>query len=821
MIGILIQIQADTIGILPIQCNSIYTRVQSTKYCEKLIFVIDKTIEHTQTYDMAFSFFLHTEVTKNLKIHADITAPSFSTFSMTGNLVVENCVIKVKATSESSALLSLAARDVIVINSVLKANFNSVDNYLALNAAGISMKSSSVKVIKINLVVDMNTNMGDISGIVSFCSIITIEQLQAVFTMYTISTTNSNSGAISAAAQNAVIAISNSTLSGNMYAAADNGYLVGAGINVTIDISDDSLITITGPQTNNTAHFWSCSGFCERPLPITTVLPVSAVTQIGSSSSCVLTQGTSADNTEVLFDQDKNFSFQGNFSVFGQAASVSNLKVSGRYKVTGELGSYANVFGSNMTEALVLRKIVIQVSISTLAQCKLNLVTNSISAPFTINSFLANGSFQTEFQTFNAIAVAAAASYTADQASVIINYQITGEVTSSSALSTLGVQVVKLIDLSVKNSFFVISQSFATQNGLVVGKANQDLSAPYDGKFLYVNILLKQKTQSSQNMPSGVLFNLQQGKNITMVNATVQYYSNNSQQVNSYTIFGNVLATVIQITKCNITQNVIASSAQRLGLITFNFGSSTLTAQFNQVSYILTAYLSTDSKNIGMLGVSDHTLDFLSYSAILSDCSVKTQIQSPYAQYVGSIVGCAQIRVQVQASVIFDSNISASQYVGIVCGVVRVGFIYKLSIQSFTVSGQQLALIQSVVKQLTISNSQFTSLSLNPLSASNSAIILGQIQSGTVVITNTIFNAQINFETVFGVLFGASRNTVSTVSKSKINILNPKQLVLVGEFTGGSVQISSSEIQSVSCFSLVSGVCPAQWVYSGQDTTFT
>ncbi|CAL6042955.1 Hypothetical_protein [Hexamita inflata] len=797
MIGILINIQAATISLLPMQCNLIYSRVSSSKYCEKLIFVIDKTIEHTQAYDIAFSFFLHTEVAKNLQIRAEITAPAFSTFSMTGNLGVENCDIKIKSTSTSSVLLSLATRDVIIFDSVLKANFNSVDYYLALNAAGISINSSSVKVINLNLVVDMNTNIGDISGIVSFCPIIVLEQLRAVFTMYTISSTSSNSGAISAVAQNVVITISNSTLSGNMYAAADNGYLVGAGINVTIDVSDDSLVTITGPQTNNTAHFWSCYGFCERPLPITTVLPVSAVTQIGSSSSCVLTPGTTADNSEVVFDPSRDFSFQGNFSVFGQAASVSNLKVSGRYQVTGELESYANIFGSNMTDVLVLRKIIIQVSISALSQCKLNLVTNSISAQFTINSFLANGSFQTEFQTFNAISVAAAASYTANQASAIINYQITGEVTTSSVLSTLGVQVVKFIDLSVKNSFFTIGINFITTNGLVVGKANQDLSAPYEGKFIYANILVKQQALIVENMPSGVLFNLILGKNITIVNITIRYYSKNAQQVDSHSIFGNVFAPAIQITRCYVTQNVIASSAQRLGLVTFNYQSATtyLSAQINTLIYVLTTNLDLDSKNIGMLGVSVYTSNYAAFSAILNECSVKTQIQSHYAQFVGSIAGCAYILVQVQTSVILDSNISASQFVGIVCGVVRAANMFKSSIKAFTVSGQQLALIQSVVKQLTISGSQFTALTLNPLSASNSALILGQISNGNIGITNLIFNAQINFETVFNVLFGASRNTVSTVQKSKINIFGAKNLVLVGEFTGGSVKFLSFDIQ--------------------------
>ncbi|CAL6003292.1 Hypothetical_protein [Hexamita inflata] len=821
MIGTIMYILTATVEKQAIQCNYIYSRTQSVRYCDKQLYVVDKDIQFTTTSDMAFSFFLHTEVAKNLKIRAYITAPSFSTFSMTGNLIIENCVIIVKVTSTSSALLSLAARDVLITDSVLKANFISTEVSGYLNSAGLLMNSSSINVARVNLTIDMNTGTGDVSGIVSNCQSTILTKLQAVFTIFTTSTTNSTCGAISAVAQNAVVTISNSTLTGNMYAAADNGYLVGAGINVTIDISDDSLITITGPQTNNTAHFWSCSGFCERPLPITTVLPVSAVTQIGSSSSCVLTQGTSADNTEVVFDPDKNLSFQGNFSVFGQAASVSNLKVSGRYQMTGELGSYANVFGSNMTEALVLRKIVIQVSISTLAQCKLNLVTNSISAPFTINSFLANGSFQTEFQTFNAISVAAAASYTADQASVIINYQITGEVTSSSALSTLGVQVVKLIDLSIKNSFFVISQSFATQNGLVVGKANQDLSAPYNGKYIYANILVKQTSLSQENI-NGVIFNQLLGENISMVNITCSYYSKSNIQFISMTIFGNIFAPAIQITKCNVTQNVFASSAQRLGLINFNYclANSYLYAQISKVIYILVINLETDSRNIGMLGVSDHTSNYPLFTAILKDCSVKTQIQSAAAQYVGSIVGCAYIQIRIQNSDIFDSKISAAQNTGIIFGVIRIASIYNLTAKSFMISGLQVALVQSVIKSLMINNSIFTNLNLLTSIAQCSALVLGQISDGTVNILNFRANALLQIENNIGILFGSYSNTTSLITNCKISV-NAINSALVGEFQSGEVHIMNSTIQTTTnCFSIQGDVCPSKWVFTGEDAVF-
>ncbi|CAL6003288.1 Hypothetical_protein [Hexamita inflata] len=817
MIGTLIFIQTATVEKQAIQCNYIYSRTQSVRYCDKQLYVVDKDIQFTTTSDMAFSFFLHTEVAKNLKIRAYITAPSFSTFSMTGNLIIENCVIIVKVTSTSSALLSLAARDVLITDSVLKANFISTEVSGYLNSAGLLMNSSSINVARVNLTIDMNTGTGDVSGIVSNCQSTILTKLQAVFTIFTTSTTNSTCGAISAVAQNAVVTISNSTLTGNMYAAADNGYLVGAGINVTIDISDDSLITITGPQTNNTAHFWSCSGFCERPLPITTVLPVSAVTQIGSSSSCVLTQGTPADNSEIVFDPDKNLSFQGNFSVFGQAASVSNLKVSGRYQMTGELGSYANVFGSNMTEALVLRKIVIQVSISTLAQCKLNLVTNSISAPFTINSFLANGSFQTEFQTFNAISVAAAASYTADQASVIINYQITGEVTSSNALSTLGVQVVKLIDLSVKNSFFVISQSFATQNGLVVGKANEDQNTFYEGKFVFTNIQVKQTSFSSKNV-AGVIFNLILGKNITMVNITCSFISESTHQLSSCTILGSVMAIAIQITKCNVTQKIQASSAQRLGLVTFNYVSNFhMYASINKVAYIFGAYLKDQSTNIAMLGVSDHNLNYPSYSAVLIDCVIKTYIQCQNAQFIGSIVGCAQILLVVKNSVIFDSNISGGLNVGMVCGVVRIVSLQNQSIKSFTISGEQIALVQCVVQQLTLSISQFRNLSVfSPSSQYNTALVLGQVSDGNITIANTIINAFIQVEGRVGILFGSYTNTYSTVSKCKINA-NAINSVLVGAFSTGFIRISNSIIQTTTnCFSIQGDVCPSKWVFSGE-----
>ncbi|CAL6025552.1 Hypothetical_protein [Hexamita inflata] len=706
---VLILLQSD--------CNEVLIRSQKSKYCEKSVYVVDKAIQYTQTYDVAFSFFVHTEVAKNLKVSANITAPSFSTFSMVGNLVIENSRIEVETHSSSSALLSLASRTVFVIDSILKANFSSVDYSQALNAAGLSVNSSSLKVQKVNLTVDMNTNIGDISGIVSFCPIIVLEQLRAVFTMKTISSTSSNSGAMSAVAQNAVITISNSTLSGNMYAAADNGYLVGAGINVTIDVSEDSLITITGPQTNNTAHFWSCYGFCERPLPITTVLPVSAVTQIGSSSSCVFTQGTTADNSKVVFDPSRDFSFQGNFSVFGQAASVSNLKVSGRYQVTGELGSYANIFGSNMTDVLVLRKIIIQVSISALSQCKLNLVTNQISVQFTINSFLANGSFQTEFQTFNAISVAAAASYTADQASVIINYQITGEVQANSALSTLGVQVVKFIDLNIKNSFFTTNTFFITKNGIIVGNVNQDQNTVCQGEFKFLKIEVKQKLQNSENMevPSGILFQLIVGTSLNITNINVQYVCM-SKIDNMFTqsIFGNVVVTTAVIFGCNVIQIVNLQQVQRLGLISLNSAATTsqVTVSVVRVKYDMKGTFNKESRDIGMVGFANYQTTYSSSSIQVNGCQISMKVSCEDSRFVGAVVGQALVKVYIQNSLISDTYIESvkGQNIGSLAGIVGGLRLNNVNVSSCNVTAlSDVGLVQKCIGETSyIYNLQIT-----------------------------------------------------------------------------------------------------------------
>ncbi|CAL6025531.1 Hypothetical_protein [Hexamita inflata] len=795
-------------------CNNLYSRQITVQYCEKQKMVIEQTIILTQSFNTSFTFFLHSEVAKNLKIHAEITASSFSTFSMTGNLVVENCIIKVKATSTLSALLSLAARDVLITDSVLKANFLSAGIYGTLNAAGLSVNSSSITVKRVNLTVDMNTNIGDISGIVSFCPIIVLEQLRAIFTIFTTSTTNSTCGAISAVAQNAAIAISNSTLSGNMYAAADNGYLVGAGINVTIDVSDDSLITITGPQTNNTAHFWSCYGFCERPLPITTVLPVSAVTQIGSSSSCVFTQGTTADNSEVVFDPSRDFSFQGNFSVFGQTASVSNLKVSGRYQVTGELGSYANIFGSNMTDVLVLRKIIIQVSISTLSQCKLNLVTNQISAQFTINSFLANGSFQTEFQTFNAIAVAAVASYTADQARVIVNYQITGEVTSSSALSTLGVQVVKFIDLNIINSFFIINSKFKSVNGLIIGKTNEDQNVACDGQFNFINIVVK-KYFNSENMvlPTGIIFNLIVGNNLTIVNFTLSHFSQSKvQQTLSQTIFGNQIVPTMQILSSNILQTVSLFSVQRLGLITFNYGSSNqnMFILISKVIYKLLATLASDSTDIGMLGVADYTANYQYSSVVLDKCNISAQISCPAVQYAGAIVGCAYMQIQAQYSTISDSFINTGLNIGAVFGVVLSGRISSTSITGFETLAEQSGLVQTCTKFIDL-----ITVFLNSIQLTSGGFVINSVLNAKVTINKiTTNNCSFSSKENVGVLF----NTFSgkcTVSNSQIQIKAAKSTV-VNSFVSGSVQISGSKVETTGeCFAFVDGKCPDKWVLGG------
>ncbi|CAL6003274.1 Hypothetical_protein [Hexamita inflata] len=817
--------------LLQSDCNEVLIRRQKSKYCEKSVYVVDKAIQFTQTYDVAISFFVHTEVSKNLKVSANITAPSFSTFAMVGNLIVENSRIEVETHSSSSALLCIDSRAVQVIDSILKANFSFVDNSQALNAAGLSMNSSSIKIVRVDLTVYMYTNVGDISGVVGSCSIVTLQQLCAIFTMYTISTTNSNSGAISAVAQNAVVTISNSTLSGNMYAAADNGYLVGAGINVTIDISDDSLITITGPQTNNTAHLWSCSGFCERPLPITTVLPVSAVTQIGSSSSCVLTQGTPADNSEVVFDPSRDFSFQGNFSVFGQAASVSNLKVSGRYQVTGELGSYANIFGSNMTEALVLRKIVIQVSISALSQCKLNLVTNSISAQFTINSFLANGSFSTEFQTFNAIAVAAAASYTADQASVIINYQITGEVASSNALSTLGVQVVKLIDLSIRNSLFTTTTFFTTKNGLIVGNVNQDQNTACQGEFKFLKIEVKQKLQSTENMevPSGVLFQLIVGTSLNITNINVQYAcTNNVDQKFTQSIFGNVVVTTGNILSCNVIQIVNLEQVQRLGLVSLNNAAITSQVRISilKVKYQLKGTFNKDSRDIGMVGFANYQTTYSTSSIQVNGCQITVKVSCEDSRFVGAIVGQALVKVYVQNSSISDSCIESVKglNIGSLAGIVGGLRLNNVNVSRCNVTAlSDVGFVQKCIGGISyIYNLQINGQFFTVQDLARSSLVYGQISGAQTTISaleikQSLFTSHSSFPIVFG-QFNIAKDVNNLLSN--IVLRGFQSSFVVGDFVSGAIRLYMSYVEA-KCFTDVLD-CPQEWkLVDNSDITYT
>ncbi|CAL6042969.1 Hypothetical_protein [Hexamita inflata] len=812
-------------------CNNIIVRTLISKYCEKSIYVVDKIMIYTQTYATAFSFFLHTEVAKNVKITAEITTPSFSTFYMIGNLVVEHCIIQINTTSKQSALLSIDSRDIFIIFSVFKTNYKYIDNNSALNAAGLTMNSFSIIVIRVNLTVDINTKTGDISGVTGFCPNITLEQLRGFFTMYTISATSSNSGAISAVAQNVVIAISNSTLSGNMYAAADNGYLVGAGINVTIDVSEDSLITITGPQTNNTAHFWSCYGFCERPLPITTVLPVSAVTQIGSSSSCVFTQGTTEDNSEVVFDPSRDFSFQGNFSVFGQAASVSNLKVSGRYQVTGELGSYANIFGSNMTDVLVLRKIIIQVSISALSQCKLNLVTNSISAQFTINSFLANGSFQTEFQTFNAIAVAAQTNYQTNQARSIINYQIIGQVSSNNALSTLGIQVTKFIDLNIMNSFFTTRSNFITNNGLIVGNMNQDQNADCEGIFNFFKIEVKQKLQNSDNMvvPSGILFQLIVGTSLNITNVSTQYACmNNVDQMFTQSIFGNMVVTTGYILGCNISHIVNFQQVQRLGLISLNSAATTsqVTVSVVRVKYEMKGTFNKESRDIGMVGFANYQTTYSFSSIQVNGCQISMKVSCEDSRFVGAVVGQALVKVYVQNSSISDSCIESvkGQNIGSLAGIVGGLRLNNVNVSSCNVTAlSDVGLVQKCIGGISyINNLQITGQFFAVQDLVRSSLVFGQISGAQTTISvleikQSLFTSHSSFPIVFG-LFNVAKDVNNLLSN--VVLRGFQSSFVVGNFVQGNIRIQSSQIEA-KCFTNVLE-CAQEWkLVANSDITYT
>ncbi|CAL6042320.1 Hypothetical_protein [Hexamita inflata] len=126
-------LQLQLIITTPSSCNNLLLRGTSLRYCEKLRNVVDLNVEFSQSYDVGFSFFVHTEIAKNLVLSSQIQAPSFSTFALTGNMVIENCQIVIHSITTQAVLISSTTISMQITDSLLIANFtSSID---MLNAA--------------------------------------------------------------------------------------------------------------------------------------------------------------------------------------------------------------------------------------------------------------------------------------------------------------------------------------------------------------------------------------------------------------------------------------------------------------------------------------------------------------------------------------------------------------------------------------------------------------------------------------------------------------------------------------------------------------
>ncbi|CAL6042953.1 Hypothetical_protein [Hexamita inflata] len=319
-------------------------------------------------------------------------------------------------------------------------------------------------------------------------------------------------------------------------------------------------------------------------------------------------------------------------------------------------------------------------------------------------------------------------------------------------------------------------------------------------------------------LPTGIIFNLIVGNNLTVENFTLSHFSQSKvQQTLSQTIFGNVIVLTMQILRSIISQTVSLFSVQRLGLITFNYGSSNqnMFVLISKVSYKFRATLASDSTDIGMLGVADYTANYQYSSVVLDKCNISAQISCPAVQYAGAIVGCAYMQIQAQYSIISDSCVNTGLNIGAVFGVVLDGRLYNSQIDFFEIIAEQSSLVQTCTKSLYISNLVMNSIQL----VSGGFIINSALNAKVTINKITTNNCSFSSKENVGVLF----NTFSgkcTVSNSQIQIKAAKSTV-VNIFVSGSVQISGSKVETTGeCFVFVDGKCPDKWVLGG-DKTFS
>ncbi|CAL6015756.1 Hypothetical_protein [Hexamita inflata] len=756
------------------ECQKLLIRGSSTRYCEKASLVVDKTIQLTQSYNEGFSFFVHTEISKNLKISAMITAPRFSTFSLTGNLIIEHCSIEINSTTSSSVIGSFSTLQMQVFDSSFVSNFTTQES---LDAATLSLNSTSVSIQRTKIISLMKNVFGSLSGITGNCPIVSLTKVSADFQLTTTSTDNSSCGAITANMNNAIISISLSNISGTVNAAMKNGLFIGNGNNVSIDVSVDSQVTITG-QYPDLRDVTACSGLCgaSAQATIRPINPVTTSQNNGFVSSFIFTNSSIAQGSQIDFDPNLKLSFNGNFSIFANVQSISNMKITGSYQVSGNEYSYGSIIGNNITQNQVeFNKIVISVSVSVIQACKLNIISNNIITKLTINSFIITGTYSTVSGSFSLMQSLGSNIYESSISSIIQNYQFLGQVTTTATVSFLS-WLVKC-NLELYNSNFSISSTLITtvQAGLLIRTvANQQI------KLIFDSIQLKQ-SYSETDLPilNGVIFNTLSCQSVTINKFILSYSTQNINDIDSpkpHTVFGNIAAPIITITNSKISHFIKAVLIQRLGLISLNMPDKPCSLNINNIKHSIHCQSSGQVRDFGLVGGAQTGINYQLTSVTIKNSVLQARIIVPTTDegklYIGIIAGNATMSITVLNTRIQDSVISAPESASV--GLIGAQFSGPLNLTNIDIQNCQIsALSNSGLIASLVGVSIFNKMRVDYFAANirsqnvQSALFCGNVTNSNLTVlfvsfknSNLIGSA---FETSSGVVFGSFVSSNATV----------------------------------------------------------
>ncbi|CAL6087541.1 Hypothetical_protein [Hexamita inflata] len=783
-----------------IECQNLLLRVKSTRYCEKVTQLVDKTVTLNTITTESFSLFINVEMTKNLILTAVVQSSTFSTFALTGDLIVENCQIEVTSTSSSSALLSLAALQVLIVDSSFTCTLTPILNDMV--SATLVLSASQILINRSILSSVMHAQSGILSGFVCYSPKTYITSVTAYFNIQA-----QQCGSISANIDNAIIIITSSNISGSITPTTSQGILVGSGNNVTIDVSIDSYITISGPFTDFNTNMNNCNGICGP-----TNLPVFKVFgSITSSSAFIFSTSSELSGSKIIFDANLNLIFTGNFSIIKYVGNIQNINIQGQFSATGAVNSYANIISSNITTSVTFIQIQIQVSVQAQSLCKLNLISNSVTAQITINSLVVTGTYSTVSGGFSMIWQISASVYTPYQSSNITNYQFQG-IIQTTAPSSLIVINVLLIDLTIMNSNFTVTQTFniSGTSSILIKKFN---SLADNSGILIVNNIKVMQSISDQNINiiAGILFNYLYNTQIVFKKITVQY-SSKSNIVNSYqqTIFGIVFSPNITIAKSKFDHYIYANILQRIGLLSVSIQAISA-LQTNNIQYNLYASSSGDlyqMNDFGLLGVYTPTLDYSTTQATITNSTLESKINVQIVnqnqnQYFGVLAGKVTMQITAYNLKIYDSFINAptSKYVGIIGSITSKTNFSNLDVQNLQISALSYSgLFAYFSGPITLQNISFLNSNLyiqqpNVYSAS----LIGTLYSSTISITNIIYK-NLNYTTPAPFLssslfFGSFYNSIALIQNCKLAVNSPSNIYFYSQLDGGQIDVVQTAAQ--------------------------